>query len=297
MPGPELLRPTSLKDALEMLRAHGEDALPLAGGTALVLMMRQRLIAARYLVDLTALPGLREIAWAPRAGAQIGALATLGDVERSPALRGALPLLAETCATVGNVRVRNAATVGGNLAHGDYRLDPPAALLALDARVTVAGRAGDREVPLTAFWHGFEETALERGELITTVTVPPPPRGAAGAYVKFSALAADDWPCVGAAALVALDGDGRVTTLRVAVTAVNPVPILLEEAGALAIDRAIGPELVDEVARLAATRVEPIPDIRGSEWYKREVTAATVRDALERALERAAALRAAARAS
>lgn len=287
MRGPELLRPASLSDALEMLGAHGEDALPLAGGTALVLLMRQRLVAARYLVDLTALPGLREIAWDPRAGARVGALATVRDVERSPAFRAALPLLAESYATVGNVRVRQAATVGGNLAHGDYRLDPPAALLVLDARVTVAGRDGERAVPLTAFWRGFEETTLGRGELITAVTVPPPPPGAAGAYVKFSALAADDWPCVGAAALVALDGGARITTLRVAVTAVSPVPLLLEEAGALAMDRAIGPELVDEVARLAAGRVEPIPDIRGSEWYKREVTAATVRDALGRALERA----------
>jgi carbon-monoxide dehydrogenase medium subunit len=295
MRGPELLRPTSLAEAQQMLQAHGPDALPLAGGTALVLLLRQRLIAPRYLVDLTALAGLGEIAWDPRAGARIGALVTLRDVERSPALAAAIPLLAETCATVGNVRIRNVATLGGNLAHGDYRLDPPAALLALDARVTVAGRDGAREVPLAAFWRGFEETVLERGELVTTITVPPPPSGAGGAYVKFSALAADDWPCVGAAVLVALDAEGRIATLRLALTAVNPVPLLLGEATALAQGRAIHPQLVDEIARLAATRVEPIPDIRGAEWYKREVTASTVRDALEQALHRAG--RATARAS
>jgi carbon-monoxide dehydrogenase medium subunit len=295
VPGPELLRPTSLAEAQQMLQAHGPDALPLAGGTALVLLMRQRLIAPRYLVDLPALADLRAIAWDPRAGARIGALVTLRDVERSPALVAGIPLLAETCATVGNVRIRNAATLGGNLAHGDYRLDPPAALLALDARVTVAGRDGAREVPLAAFWRGFEDTVLERGELVTTVTVPPPPPGAAGAYVKFSALAADDWPCVGAAALVALDAEGRIATLRLALTAVNPVPLLLEEAAALARGRAVRPQLVDEIARLAAAWVEPIPDIRGGAWYRREVTATTVRDALEQALHRAQ--RATARAS
>ena len=193
-----------------MLLEHGEEALALAGGTALVLLLRQRVLSARYFVDLTVLPGLREVAWDDDAGARIGALATLRDVERSPALRAALPIVPETYATVGNVRIRNAATVGGNLAHGDYRLDPPAALLALDARVHIAGPRGPRELPLAGFFRGFEETALERGELITAVTIAPPPTGAAGAYVKFSSLGADDWPCVGAAALVALDGADRI---------------------------------------------------------------------------------------
>lgn len=158
-----------------MLLEHGENALALAGGTALVLLLRQRLVAARYLVDLTALPGLREIAWSDGVGARVGALATLRDVERSPALRAALPLLTETYARVGNVRVRHVATVGGNLAHGDHRLDPPAALLVLDARLDVAGPGGTRELPLTAFFRGFGETALERGEIITGLTIPAPP--------------------------------------------------------------------------------------------------------------------------
>src|SRR5262245_42041465 len=112
-----------------MLLDRGDDAVAVAGGTAVVLLLRQRLIAPRHLIDLTAVPGLRSITWDPATGARIGALATLRDVERSPALRYALPLLPETYAAVGNIRVRHAATVGGNLAHGDYRLDPPAALL------------------------------------------------------------------------------------------------------------------------------------------------------------------------
>ena len=273
-----------------MLLEHGEDALPLAGGTALVLLLRQRVLSARYFVDLTALPGLREVAWNISAGARIGALATLRDVERSPALRAALPMVPETYATVGNVRIRNAATVGGNLAHGDYRLDPPATLLALDARVSIAGARGQRELPLAGFFRGFEETALERGELVTAVTIAPPPPRAAGAYVKFSSLGADDWPCVGAAALVALDGDDRVATLALAVTAVSPMPLRLDEAGPLATGRVASAGLVREVAALAAARVAPIADIRGSEWYKREVTAAVVTDALEQAIARVRAL-------
>jgi carbon-monoxide dehydrogenase medium subunit len=291
MGGPELLRPASLAEASAMLLAHGDDALALAGGTALVLLLRQRLLSVRYFVDLTALPALREVTWDDGAGARIGALASLRDVERSPALRAALPIVPETYATVGNVRVRNAATVGGNLAHGDYRLDPPAALLVLDARVSVAGARGPRELPLTELFRGFEETALERGELITAVTIAPPPPGASGAYVKFSSLGADDWPCVGAAALVALDGGDRITTLAVAVTAVNPVPLRLDEAGSLAAGRSVGPSLIRDVAALAAARVAPIADVRGSEWYKREVTAAVVTDALEQAIARARALR------
>lgn len=293
MPGPELLRPTSLKEASAMLLAHGEEALALAGGTAVVLLLRQRLISPRYLVDLSGLPGLREISGAGPGGWRLGALATLRAVERSPALRVALPLVPETYATVGNVRVRHAATVGGNLAHGDYRLDPPAALLVLDASVTIAGADGEREIPLAGFFRGFEETALARGELITAVTIPEPPPAAAGAYVKFSSLAAEDWPCAGAAVLVALGADERITALRVAVTAVHPVPLLLAESGPLATGRVVTTELIHEVGALAAARVAPIEDIRGSEWYKREVTASTVRDAFARALERARARRAA----
>ena len=272
-----------------MLRAHGEDALALAGGTALVLLLRQRLIRVRYLVDLTGLPDLREVSEDSHGGWRLGALATLREVERSAALRAALPLVPETYATVGNVRIRHMATVGGNLAHGDYRLDPPAALLVLGARITIANADGERELPLTEFFRAFEETALARGELITSVTIPAPPPSAAGAYVKFSSLAAEDWPCVGAAALVALDASERIATLRVAVTAVHPVPLLLAEVGPLTAGRAVTAELINEVAALAAARVSPIADIRGSEWYRRELTASTVRDALERAVERARA--------
>jgi carbon-monoxide dehydrogenase medium subunit len=269
-----------------MLLSHGEDALALAGGTAVVLLLRQRLLSARYLVDLAGLAGLRGISWDPRAGARIGALATLREVERSPELRRALPLLSETYRTVGNVRVRNAATVGGNLAHGDYRLDPPATLLVLGARVGISRRDGEREVPMAAFFRGFEETVLERGELITGLTVPPPPERSGGAYVKYSSLAANDWPCVGAAALAALEPGGRIETLRLAVTAVNPVPLLIED-GAGARGRLADAGLVREIAAQAAGRVAPIQDIRGSEWYKRQVTAAITREALERAFSRA----------
>jgi len=275
-----------------MLLEHGEDAVPLAGGTALVLFLRQRLIAPRYMVDLSAVPGHRVIEWHETNGARIGALATLRDVQRSPVIQRALPLAAEAYATVGNVRVRNAATVGGNLAHGDYRLDPPAALLVLEARVTISDRNGNRELPLTDFFRGFERTALEQGEIISALTIPRPAPGTAGAYVKLSSLAADDWPCVGAAALVALDGADRIATLKVAVTAVGPTPLLLTEAGPLAMGRTANASLVREVGALAAARVSPIADLRGTEWYKRRVTAATVGDAFQRALERARATRA-----
>ncbi len=283
----ELLRPISLQEASEMLLTYGEEALAVAGGTAVVLLLRQRVLSARVLVDLIGLSGLRGIVWDASAGARIGALTTLREVERSPALRQALPLVPETYATVGNVRVRHVATVGGNLAHGDYRLDPPAALLVLGARVSIAGRDGKREMPIAAFFRGFEDTALERGELITGVIIPPPPVGSAGAYVKFSALAANDWPCVGIAALVALDLDDRIKTLRLAVTAVHPTPLLLTEADARVAGLREDPDLVEALATLAAGRISPIPDLRGSEWYKREVTRTIAKEALGRALARA----------
>src|SRR5262249_60478846 len=130
------------------------------------LLLRQRLIAPRYMVDLGVLADHRRVDWSETAGARIGALATLRDVERSPVIQKAFPLVSETYAAVGNVRVRHAATGGGNRAYGDYRLDPPAALLVLDARLTITDRNGDRELPLSRFFRGFERTALEQAHLI-----------------------------------------------------------------------------------------------------------------------------------
>jgi aerobic carbon-monoxide dehydrogenase medium subunit len=228
------------------------------------------------LIDLKTIAGLDGIRHEPGVGLRLGALASHRDVELSPVVRERLPVLAETYRQVGNVRVRHAATVGGNLAHGDYRLDPPAPLIALNASVRIVGTEGERSVPLEEFFLGLYATAMEPGEVLAEVVVPDPAPHTHTAYLKYTSLSAMDWPCLGVAAAATLAEDGTFADLRLVYTSVSSTPVLVQGAADLA--RGVDPtggaalgRLTDQLGRLAAQQVDPTPDIRGSEWYKREM--------------------------
>src|SRR3982751_4204824 len=151
----DLLQPTTLDEAVGLLEEHADEASLIAGGTALLIMLRERVYQPAYLIDLKTIPGLDGIRYEPGVGLRLGALASHRDVELSSVVREHLPVIAETYRQVGNVRVRHAATVGGNLAHGDYRLDPPAPLIALRASARIVGTAGERTMPLEEFFLGL----------------------------------------------------------------------------------------------------------------------------------------------
>src|SRR4051794_31059028 len=163
--------PSSVDEAVATLARYEGEARPIAGGTALVLMLRQGLIAPPAVVRLDRLPNLTGIA-VEGDTLRLGALATLRAVGDSPVVRERLPLLAGACALVGNIRVRNAATIGGNLCEADYASDPPGVLVALDARVVVQGSGGRRELPVAELIADFYETSLAPDELVTEVRVP-----------------------------------------------------------------------------------------------------------------------------
>src|SRR6266487_6201028 len=151
----ELLEPRSVDEAVSLLAQHADEAKIIAGGTAVVLMLQNRLISPGYLISLGRIGGLDDIKYEPGAGLRIGSLATIRQAETSPSVREHLSVLAETFGEVANVRVRNAATVGGNLAEADYASDPPAVLVGLRARVTVVGPNGRREIALADFFQDF----------------------------------------------------------------------------------------------------------------------------------------------
>ncbi|MBI3076915.1 MAG: xanthine dehydrogenase family protein subunit M [Deltaproteobacteria bacterium] len=284
--GFDLLEPRTVAEAVE-LHARDGNAVFLAGGTALLILQRQGLPLPRRLISLRGIPGLDEITAGPGGGLRIGALATLRQVERHPLVVRRVPLLAEALRQVANVRVRHTATLGGNLAHGDYRLDPPAPLLVLGAQVRAVGIGGEREIALAAFFRGLFETALQPGEVVTELAIPPtPPSGTA--YLKY-ALSSNDWPCVGAAALVALDDHGRCREVRLALTAVAAAPVLVRGLDELARGEPVSDRLAARLADIAAAQVEPVGDQRGSEWYKREMARVFARRALLAAARRAEA--------
>jgi aerobic carbon-monoxide dehydrogenase medium subunit len=273
----ELLRPRSLAEAADMLHKHGDDARPIGGGTTLVILMKQRAVHYPYLVDLQTIPGLDRISQ-ENGGARIGALTTHRDVERSPVIRKLFPVLAEAFGKIGNVRVRQTASVGGNLAHADYRLDPPPPLLVLGAEVAAFGRSGSRTIPLKSFFRGLYETALEPGELIVDVRIPAMPAHSKAVYLRYSSLSANDWPCLGVAALL-INENGRCRELRLALGGVAATPILIHGLEFLQ-DHPLDEAATVKLLQIVDEQISPFSDMRGSEWYKRQMVRVFVKKAL-----------------
>lgn len=273
----ELVEPRTLQDACARL-AHDPSAKPIAGGTALLILIKHGIFFPTTLVNLRKIEGASSIrlddGWL-----RVDALATIGDVERSAVVRQLFPALADACHTVANVRIRNMATMGGNLAHGDYQSDPPGGLVALDARVVIAGPASEREMALADFLHGGYENALEPGELIAAVRVPPPGAGWTDAYLKFTTRSSEDRPCAGVTARLRLDGD-RCVDARLVVGAVTATPVRIAAAENLARGRRAGPDLFREMAATVAGALDPIDDVRGSAGYKQRIAAVLAERAL-----------------
>jgi carbon-monoxide dehydrogenase medium subunit len=283
----EYRAPRSLDEALAVLGEHGEGARVVAGGTALVTMMRQRLVQPSCLVSLRDVQGLDRIE-TDNGGLRLGALATHREVETSPLVRERIPVVAETFRRVATVRIRHMATVGGALAHADPNQDPPVTLLALGARVEIRGARGSRELPLTEFFRDYYETALEPGELVTAVRVAPPPPASGAAFLKFLPRTADDYATVAAAAIVTLEPDGaRCREARIALGSVGVTPLRARSAEALLAGEPLSESLLRAAGEAAKTAVDPLSDHRGSAAYKREMTAVMVGRALTQAWEAA----------
>jgi carbon-monoxide dehydrogenase medium subunit len=264
----DLLQPRSLSEAIELLAKHGDEARVIGGGTTLVILMKQRALYYPYLVDLQTIPGLSEIK-SEADGVRIGALVTHRAVERSPLIRRSFPVVAEAFSHIGNIRVRETASVGGNLAHADYRLDPPPPLLVLGAEVTAFGLNGSRKIALKNFFQGMYETALGPGEILVDVKIPSPPAHSRAVYLRYSSLSANDWPCLSVAALMATD-NGRCKELRVALGGVAATPLLisgLEFTSGQTLDQTV----VEKVLSVVDEQIAPFSDLRGSEWYKRRM--------------------------
>lgn len=275
----EYHEPDSLAAALDDLAGYGDDAKVMAGGTALVLMLQQRLISPQVIISLDRITGLNEIR-SENGGLHLGPLASLREIERSPLVQRQYPLLALACGEVGNVRVRNQATIGGNLAEADYASDPPAALLALDAQVRLQRLDNSRLVPLSEFFLGFYTTVLDADELLTGIYLPPAAGHSKMTYLKYKSRSAEDRPCVGVAAVAQMDGD-LCRGLAVAIGAACEIPTRLPQVEALARDVVLNDELIAEIAAAYAEQVETLDDMRGSAWYRTQMVATHVRRALK----------------
>lgn len=276
-----ILQPGSVEEAVQALAEGKGEAKIVAGGTALVLMMQQRLIAPDALVSLGRLPGFDAIR-SKGERISIGAGATLHGVATDRAIGRRYPSLAYACSRVGNVRIRNAATLGGNLAEADYASDPPAVLVALDAIVRIADRDGGRESTVEDLLVGYYSTTLEPTEVITEILLPPrDPTRDRDVYVKYISRSSEDRPCVGIAASARFaDGSAAVEGLRIAVGAAVGTPERFPEIEAIALGGSLDEATINRVADGYAESIEPLDDLRGTAWYRRQMVRTFTREAL-----------------
>jgi aerobic carbon-monoxide dehydrogenase medium subunit len=273
----EILEPKSIQEACGIL-SEKEDVKLIAGGTALLILIKQGLFVPKTLVNLKKIKEAGEITYSPTAGLRVGGLASIYDVETAPVVRQHYPLLAQACHVVANIRIRNMATIGGNLAHADYQSDPPAALVALDASVELTNRNRVRKAKLAEFLLGSYETTLEPDELLTALLVPPPPPDTRCTYIKFTTRSSEDRPCAGVAAWVRCS-KGICEEARVVVGAVSPAPVVVADEARVQ-GKKLTSDLIGEIAQRAGDLVDPIEDLRGTVDYKRHLVKVLVRRAL-----------------
>ena len=280
----EYRTPKNLKEVHSTLKEFGADAKLIAGGTALVIMMKQRLVRPTCLVSLGSVRGLNGIE-VKDGGLSIGGLATHRAVEDSALVRRRLPMLAETYHHVATLRVRNMATVGGGLAHADPNMDPPPSLIALGATVKATSPNGSRTIPLDEFFKDYYETVLNPDEIITEVMVPKVLPNTGAAYIKFLPRTADDYATVSAAAVLTLDKTLKtIAEVRIALGSVGVTPIRATAAEAVLRGQRLKTEAFAEAGEKAKEAVDPVSDFRGSAGYKKDMAAVFVRRALEKAL-------------
>jgi carbon-monoxide dehydrogenase medium subunit len=276
--------PKTLSEAVSLL-AQNPEAKILAGGHSLVPMLRFRLASPALLIDINRLDGLNYIreegGWL-----RLGAMTREVDLERSALVREKYPLLADTTRMVADPLVRNLATIGGNLAHGDPANDHPAAMLAYGAQVAAQGPGGERVIPIESFFVDLFQTALTHDEILTEIRIPVPAARSGGAYFKLERKVGD-YATVAVAAQVSLDEAGHFAAAGLGLTNVGLVPIKASEAEAALAGQPAGDEAIRAAAALAAQAAQPTGDRRGSEEYKRALVKTLTTRALRAAVARA----------
>ena len=279
----ELAEPTTVEDALRLLDPEDSTVRPVGGCTALMLMMKAGVFQPTRLVSLRKITTLSRIATTPGGGLAIGALTPLAQVERSADVARGAGVIVRTMRRLSNIRVRNVATIGGCLAHGDPHMDLPPVLMALGATIVVTSRSGERVIKVEDLFAGYYETVLARDELITELLIPH--QGARrAAYLKCTTGSADDWPALGVA--VSFETDGMtILAPRVVVSAATEKATRLTGAEEVLTGATPDDEALARAGDAAADEAETISDVRGSAPYKRELLRVYVRRAVRQAFE------------
>jgi CO/xanthine dehydrogenase FAD-binding subunit len=280
----EYLAPRSLAEALEML-ADRPEAIPLAGGTDLLVQVKEGSRSVETLLSLKRVPELRQ--YGHNGALTLGSTVTVGRIAADPQIQQAYTTLAAGAGLIGSVQIRNVATLGGNLCNASPSADTAPPLLVLGAQAVIASAQGERTIPLEQLFRGPGRTALQAGELLKAIIVPRPAERSGSFYLRHTPRARMDLAVVGVAAAITLEANGSIGDARLALGAVAPVPMRARRAEALLAGQILTDELWREVGATAAREVEPIDDLRASAEYRRHLVDVLTRRALRCALTRA----------
>jgi carbon-monoxide dehydrogenase medium subunit len=286
VPTIELHEAGTLSEAAALLARYAPDVRLLAGGTDVLVDLKTARTATGHLITLQAIDELRGVTDTD-SGLEIGAMATITELDRTPAVARSYPVIRDATSRMAAPQVRNAATVGGNLAGAVPCADLPPVLLVSDASVVLWSPAGRRTVALDELLVGPRQTSLRPDELLEKVLVPTPPRGSGCAYARFALRDGNAIAVAAVAAGLLLDEDGTVREARIALGAVAPTPKLVESAAAALTGRAPDDEAVAKAAEAAMAAAEPISDVRGSAEYRRRLVGTLTCRAVAAAARRA----------
>jgi carbon-monoxide dehydrogenase medium subunit len=273
-------QPTTFADLAELLTRYGAEARLMGGGTALTILLKEGLIDSVRLISLERM-GLDSVSW--RDGAlHVGAMTSLQALADHPLVHEHVPILCEVLHQVASRRIRNVATLGGNICWAEPASDPPGLLMLLDAEATISSGRGERRVPVRDLFRDYYTTALEADEVLTVVRIPPQRKDAGLAYIKLTPQSKADKPVLGVAASIRAE-KGVCGEARVVVSAAGPTPLSLPEADAGMGGHPVASRAAEELADRYAEAAQPVSDSRGSESYKRDMIRVLVRRALRQA--------------
>jgi carbon-monoxide dehydrogenase medium subunit len=267
-----LEEPESVNEVPSLLSKYGDDGAILAGGTELLLVMKQGMVRYEHLINIKKIPGLEKFDYDEKEGKLfVGPLVTHRDLEGSDLIKEKFPVIVEMERQIGNVRVRNMGTLAGNLCFAEHRSDVGTLLMGLKARVKAIGSNGERELGLEDFFVDFYETALEEDELVTEIQIPILPRNSVGTYQRF---ALSEWPTVGVAVILTFEpnADEGIKDAIITLGSVNPTPMRARKAEEAIKGKAVNEVLanLEQIGDIASKESNPLDDIHASEWYKRE---------------------------
>jgi carbon-monoxide dehydrogenase medium subunit len=269
------VEPSTVEEALEFLGQHGDESKILGGGCSLVLLMKHGFVSPDYVVGIGKIPSLNSVKH-EKGHLRIGATVTHRVIELSDEIKAVQPMLPEMAACIGQVQVRNLGTIGGNICHGEYRADPPAAMVALDAKVELSSTRGVRTVAVEDFISDYYTTDKQSDEILTGIIIPDLPPEAFSKYMRVSARSVMEEPVVTVAAVSVPDGPGRFKALRLALGAVAPRPFRVREAEELLVSETLNEESIKEAASIAADAADPMDDMHGPADWKREIVKVNV---------------------